>query len=101
MLTCCNLYKNKNHQILNSLLIKKSTYTKDENDLSTSNENYQNEDVFSFLSKKEFYIIYELMVRKTKRKILAKKLNLSIYKLKEIEDRTKLKLSKNLNIFIS
>lgn len=92
MLTYCNLYKTKNHQILNNFLKNKPI------DIANYSEDYKFDDYFSFLSKQEFNVIYELFVRKRKRKDLAKEINVSIYKLKEIEYRAKTKLSKHFDI---
>lgn len=92
MLTYCNLYKTKNHQILNKFLKNKQI------DVANNSEDYKYEDSFSFLTKQEFNVIYELFVNKRKRKDLAKEIKVSIYKLKEIEYRAKIKLSKHFNI---
>ena len=60
MRTYCNIYKSKNHQVLNlSLLIDHC-----EENLS---ENYYYEDLFHFLTKEEFDVIYELKVNNLKR----------------------------------
>lgn len=91
MRTYCNNYKSKNHQVLNlSLLIDHC-----EENLS---ENYYYEDLFHFLTKEEFDVIYELKVNNLKRNQLAKKMNTTIYKLSIIEKSAKLKICRYFNI---
>ena len=91
MRTYCNVYKSKNHQVLNlSLLIDHC-----EENLS---ENYYYEDLFHFLTKEEFDVIYELKVNNLKRNQLAKKMNTTIYKLSIIEKSAKLKICRYFNI---
>lgn len=91
MRTYCNNYKSKNHQVLNlSLLIDHC-----EENLS---ENYYYEDLFHFLTKEEFDVIYELKVNNLKRNQLAKKMNTTIYKLSIIERSAKLKICRYFNI---
>lgn len=91
MRTYCNIYKSKNHQVLNlSLLIDHC-----EENLS---ENYYYEDLFHFLTKEEFDVIYELKVNNLKRNQLAKKMNTTIYKLSIIEKSAKLKICRYFNI---
>lgn len=92
MLTYCNLYKTKNHQILNKFLKNEPI------DIANYSEDYKHDESFSFLTQQEFNVIYELLVNRRKRKDLAKEINVSIYKLKEIEYRAKTKLSKHFNI---
>ncbi len=93
MRSYCNIYKSKNHQILNTcILIEQS-----ENIWS---ENYHYEELFHFLTKEEFNVFYELKVNKLKRKELAKIKNISIYKLHLIEKSAKLKICRYFNINI-
>lgn len=91
MRTYCNIYKSKNHQVLNlSLLIDNC-----EENLS---ENYYYEDLFHFLTKEEFDVMYELKVNNLKRNQLAKKMNITVYKLNIIEKSAKLKICQYFNI---
>ncbi|WP_022934536.1 hypothetical protein ACJA28_02135 [Mesomycoplasma moatsii] len=96
MWTYCNIYKSKNHQILNNSI------TNENNDveLDSKTENYNYEEIFNFLTSEEFNVIYEIYVNKLKRKDIAKKLNISKIKLKQIENNARNKICKHFNILI-
>lgn len=53
-----------------------------------------------FLTSEEFNVIYEIYVNKLKRKDIAKKLNISKIKLKQIENNARNKICKHFNILI-
>ena len=96
MRSYCNLYKSKNHQILNTAL-----YINDyEEKIKYKSENYHYEELFSFLTKKEFRVFYEIKVNKKRRNQLSKEMNISVYKLHQIEKSAKLKICQHFNINI-
>ena len=68
--------------------------------LNNKEENYFYEELFSFLNKDEFDIMYEIYINKRKRKDLFKKFNISKNKLKKIEDSARNKICKNYDILI-
>lgn len=91
MRSYCNIYKSKNHQVLNTSTLLEQN----EDNLS---ESYYYEDLFHFLTKEEFNVIYELKVNNLKRNQLAKNMNITIYKLNIIEKSAKLKICRYFNI---
>ncbi|MBD5423467.1 MAG: sigma-70 family RNA polymerase sigma factor [Mycoplasma sp.] len=96
MWSYCNKYKTKNHQILNYVLVDDNN----ENQILNKSENYIYDELFNFLTSHEFFVIYNLIVNNLKRKEIAKKLNISQYKLRQIENEARIKLSKCLDIII-
>ncbi|MBR3832083.1 MAG: hypothetical protein IKJ72_00405, partial [Mycoplasmataceae bacterium] len=76
----CHSYTNKKHQILNNII--NSNFEDNEIILNNKTEDYFYEELFSFLDKDEFNVMYEIYINKIKRKDLFKKLNISKNKLK-------------------
>lgn len=94
----CHSYTNKKHQILNNIM--NNNFESNEIILNNKEENYFHEELFSFLNKDEFDIMYEIYINKRKRKDLFKKFNISKNKLKKIEDSARNKICKNYDILI-
>ena len=94
----CHSYTNKKHQILNNII--NSNFEDDEIILNNKTEDYFYEELFSFLDKDEFNVMYEIYINKIKRKDLFKKLNISKNKLKKIEDSARNKICKNCGVLI-
>lgn len=94
MFSYCNLYKNKNHQILNfSLNLEENLKLENYNDDFT----YSYEELFNFLTLIEFNVMYDIYVNKIKKIQIAKKLKISKFKLNKIEYKAFQKINKHYN----
>ena len=92
----CNIYKSKNHQILNKSILFSE---RDDEVEGFVEENYKYEELFNFLTSEEFFVVYEIYVNKLKRKHVAKIMNISIFKLKNIENEARNKINKHYNLY--
>lgn len=86
----CDEYQKKKHQILT-----KSINEFNEEIVNSKECNYTYKELFDFLTKEEFAVMYNILVNKIKRKELANRMNISVYKLKQIENTAISKINKN------
>lgn len=95
MFSHCNNFKTRNHEILNK------AFEYDENEsVEIKCENYKYEELFLFLTKDEFYVIYELIVNKYSKQKVANNLNISGFKLNKIIDSARRKIFEQYNLVL-
>lgn len=97
MFNYCKKYTSKKHQILNNFV---SFDDEIEKNSKIKNIDYSYEELFSFLTEEEFFVIYEIYVKKNKRTNIIKNYNLSKNKLNNLEMSARKKISKNYGFFI-
>ncbi len=95
MWSYCNLYKSKNHQILNKNLINVIDVNET---ILQETENYSYDELFSFLTSEEFRVVYEIYVNKSKRNEVAQKMKISLFKIRKLELNAKQKIFQNYNV---
>lgn len=79
MYSLCKTYTLQKHKIMN-------WYVEYDDAISSCEfDHYEYQDLFGFLSEREFQIIYDLKVEKLRRKVVAKKYCLTLTLLKNIE----------------
>lgn len=98
MFDLCNFYANKNHAILNNYVDYNDEYLKE--NLQCNQDYYlcnNDDEVINSLTKQEFELLYDLKVKKQKRKDVARLYNLSLYRLKMLEIEIISKIKKQLS----
>lgn len=97
MFDYCNFYSSKNFVILNNYVDYIDEIQANEREQCDFDYYFFKEHDFDFLTKEEFSIIYDLVVNKKTKKFVAKKNNISVYRLKNIENNIMKKIRKNIN----
>ena len=98
MFDLCNFYANKNHAILNNYVDYDDEHLKE--NLQCNQDYYlskNDDEVINSLTKQEFELLYDLKVKKQKRKDVAQLYNLSLYRLKMLEIEIISKIKKQLS----